>query len=329
MPSNHTIRRLPLSMMLFTALGFIVATSISNAEEPDLEKAQSVFDLKMESDYSDSGADNCLRCHDTDSDYPATKIFFTAHGNQNDKNSPMAQFQCESCHGPAGEHSVRRVPKGEEREAMIDFTHQNMPVVEMNKICSSCHQNSDDHFSGSSHEIMNVACTDCHKVHDSEHGVLKKQNQIEICGTCHIEQKLSSNKFSSHPLDFQGQMGCVDCHSPHATDNDHQLAQESVNDTCFSCHAEKRGPFVWEHEPATDNCANCHSSHGSNHADMLVQKAPFLCQNCHSSQGHPAIAYDRPGINNRSESMLLGRSCMNCHGQIHGSNHPSGSTLQR
>ncbi|MBT8449750.1 MAG: cystathionine beta-synthase, partial [Gammaproteobacteria bacterium] len=98
---------------------------------------------------------------------------------------------------------------------------------------------------------------------------------------------------------------------------------------CFSCHAEKRGQFVWEHEPATDNCANCHSSHGSNHADMLVQKAPFLCQNCHSSQGHPAIAYDRPCINNRSESMLLGRSCMNCHGQIHGSNHPSGSTLQR
>jgi len=26
---------------------------------------------------------------------------------------------------------------------------------------------------------------------------------------------------------------------------------------------------------------------------------------------------------------MLGRACLNCHSQVHGSNHPSGATLHR
>ena len=26
------------------------------------------------------------------------------------------------------------------------------------------------------------------------------------------------------------------------------------NETCYQCHAEKRGPFLWEHQPARDDC---------------------------------------------------------------------------
>ena len=29
------------------------------------------------------------------------------------------------------------------------------------------------------------------------------------------------------------------------------------------------------------------------------------------------------------DAMVMGRSCMNCHTQVHGSNHPSGFSLMR
>ena len=32
------------------------------------------------------------------------------------------------------------------------------------------------------------------------------------------------------------------------------LKEASVNDNCYKCHAEKRGPFLWEHPPVRENC---------------------------------------------------------------------------
>jgi DmsE family decaheme c-type cytochrome len=327
MNNNNTYHH-QIMIFLMLLITWLLLPGVFLAEEKSAEPG-SVIELKYESEYSDAGADSCLNCHDADSDFPATKIFFTAHGDRLDKNSPMAQLQCESCHGPAGEHTKRRVASGEEREAMISFNKKNVPVEELNGICSSCHKDSESHFLGSGHDMSNVACSDCHSVHEKHDQVQIKQLQPEVCGSCHMEQKHAANRFSTHPMKYEGQMGCTDCHAPHGSVGDHLLVAETVNDTCFSCHAEKRGPFVWEHEPATESCTNCHLSHGSNQPDMLVQRSPFLCQTCHSSQGHPSLAYDRPGINPLAESMMLGRSCANCHSQVHGSNHPSGSLLQR
>jgi hypothetical protein len=63
---------------------------------------------------------------------------------------------------------------------------------------------------------------------------------------------------------------------------------------------------------------------------MLTSRAPLLCQSCHSQSGHPSIAYDADGLPAGTPSQfLLGQSCMNCHVQVHGSNHPSGSKLMR
>ena len=337
---TNILRKLPaqltrnwLTLLLVPIV--LIVLPVQAADEVDEEKAQSVLELKHNSDYSDAGADSCVNCHDAESDFPATKIFMTAHGNRTNPKSPMAQFQCEACHGPGGEHTVRRVEEGEVREPMIDFKNHNVPVGELNQICSSCHKSTDTHWQGSTHEQSDVACSDCHVVHESKDIIKEKHNQVMVCGACHQEQKLATKRFSRHPLASsdqivgQGQMGCTDCHSSHGSFSDHMLVEETVNDTCFQCHAEKRGPFVWEHEPVTDSCETCHTSHGSNQPDLLVQRAPFLCQSCHSSEGHPALAYDRPGASPLSETMMLGRSCSSCHSQVHGSNHPAGSLLQR
>jgi len=127
-------------------------------------------------------------------------------------------------------------------------------------------------------------------------------------------------------------MGCTSCHAPHGSPNDKLLVNESTNETCFQCHTEKRGPFLWEHQPATEDCALCHAPHGSNHDGMLTLKKPTLCQTCHSSQGHPSLAQDNSVIDDPispSTAFILARSCTNCHAQVHGSNHPSGYKLQK
>ena len=318
-------------MLLLIGLYGVLFAEVSIANDSKQKLAgdtlqSDTLQIKQVSSYSEKGADTCLKCHDEDSDFPVLDIFKTPHGVKTDKHSPMGQLQCESCHGPAGKHTKKRIKKGEFREEMISFKQGNeIPVTEKNKICSSCHEKIDkSHWAGSTHQVNDVACSDCHQIHAVKDPVQIKSFQVEVCGDCHQSQKLASKRFSTHPLNSGEQMGCVDCHKPHGSDSEHLLVGEDTNDTCFQCHAAKRGPFAWEHEPASEDCALCHSPHGSNHKAMLKQKAPFMCQNCHSSQGHPGLAQGSSGLTSPA-----GRSCTNCHSKVHGSNHPSGNLLQR
>lgn len=283
--------------------------------------------------YSKDGADTCLQCHDQTSNFPVMAIFNSAHGSKDSKNAPFSTtaLQCETCHGAVGEHAVKRLRKSESRAPMIAFNAQdNIASEEKSAICLACHQKSAaTHWQGSSHQVNNLTCNDCHQIHVSEDPILTKSNQLEQCGQCHKSAKLTAHRASTHPL-RSGQMGCSDCHQPHDSNSDKLLIADTVNETCFQCHAEKRGPFLWEHEPVTDSCLNCHQAHGSNQANLLTQRAPYLCQNCHSSQGHPSFSFGSSNLPQQSPSaFLLGRSCNNCHSKVHGSNHPSGSQLQR
>ena len=125
-------------------------------------------------------------------------------------------------------------------------------------------------------------------------------------------------------------MTCSDCHNVHDGNNDFLLNADNINDNCYSCHAEKRGPFLWEHAPVTEECTLCHQPHGSNHPAMLTRRPPLLCQQCHSAAGHPGVAYTVDEIEDSSANrFLLAKSCTNCHSQVHGTNHPSGASRIR
>ena len=88
--------------------------------------------------------------------------------------------------------------------------------------------------------------------------------------------------------------------------------------------------LYWEHAPVTEDCSDCHEPHGSNHQGMLSLRGPMLCQSCHSQAGHPSVPYKDSALAGGSASQfLLGQNCLNCHSQVHGSNHPSGSKLMR
>lgn len=286
--------------------------------------------LSQESaEYSRRGADTCLACHD---DAVTLAVFRTPHGVPNDAASPFGhqQLQCEACHGPGDAHSGR-VRRGQERSPILSFsdTYPASPAVE-NEPCLACHDRDVGFgWHDGPHGADEVACADCHTSHAPRDAVLQTATQPETCYGCHQLQRTETVKAFAHPF-FEGKMDCAGCHAMHSDTVATNLVSETLNDTCYECHAEKRGPFLWEHAPVSEDCGACHAPHGSNHPGMLTQRGPFLCQSCHSQSGHPSIAQDADGLPaNLPSQYLLGQNCMNCHTQVHGSNHPSGSKLMR
>lgn len=285
------------------------------------------------SDYTEKGADTCLRCHDEDSEFPVFSIFKTKHAVPADKRTPFAGLQCETCHGPGAKHAVRIRPgSGKKRPLVVNFGPKSFfPVAKQNAMCLQCHEN--DHrigWHGSVHESADLACVSCHRIHTAHDPVLSKVSQPDVCYACHKKVRADFHKPSAHPVRF-GQLACTDCHQPHgAVPTTALLIKPTVDQTCYTCHAEKRGPFLWEHPPVAEDCTLCHTPHGSINPSLLVKRPPLLCQQCHSPSGHPSVPRTSTALAGGSPSgFLLAGSCTNCHSQVHGSNHPSGVKLMR
>ena len=234
---------------------------------------------------------------------------------------------CENCHGPGKEHVDAGGGKG--KGGLITFAKNDpTPVEKRNAVCLTCHTKGNRVFwKGSTHEMRDVGCTSCHRIMEPTSGKsqLAKETELETCGTCHLQKRAAQMKSSHMPV-REGKMTCTSCHNPHGTVTPALLKENSLNDTCYSCHAEKRGPFLWTHPPVQENCANCHDPHGSNHEKMLKIARPRLCQQCHIETRHPTNPY---GTDPASLKFMLGRQCSNCHAVIHGSNHPSGFAFTR
>jgi len=290
----------------------------------------------MGTQYSEKGADTCLDCHDAESDtatFTTAGIFKGRHAHRGDARSPFGPggLQCEACHGPGARHSV----KNSKKTATINSLKPNsfLSVAERNQPCLDCHQGqSRTAWHVGAHDRSQLACTDCHKMHVERDAVLDKGGQPEVCLRCHKQQRADFQKASTHAVRF-GRMSCSDCHNAHGSTSPAMLNKPTVNLTCYSCHADKRGPLLWEHAPVAEDCTLCHSSHGSVRTALLNKSPPLLCQQCHSAAGHPSVARTgaalRGGDAVSTSIFLVAGSCTNCHSQVHGSNHPAGAKLMR
>ena len=295
-----------------------------------------------------NGDAKCTKCHDEADGPELLAIGKTKHGTNADKRTPS----CTSCHGDSEKHLGH---KGSDKPPKPDRTFGKNSMTssaDRSGTCLTCHQkDSKRHlWAGSAHEARDVACNSCHQVHSAKDRVRDKRTQSEVCFTCHKEQRALTEKPSHHPIP-EGKMGCSDCHNVHGSAGPKLLTRDTTTDTCYQCHAEKRGPFLWAHQPVTDDCSNCHNPHGTTAEYMLKTRPPFLCLSCHDPSSHPGnvpgvasnvnmrtnaggvvLSGTTPADNFNSSGVVgktQGLSCMNCHINIHGSNNPMNSTRAR
>ena len=270
-----------------------------------------------------AGTEACVTCH-TDQE---TSLKGTKHGQVHNPRSPAGTLGCESCHGPGQAH-VDDDAKGN----IAKFSALTPEAA--SETCLTCH-NKGKHagWAGSAHESRNLSCTTCHSAHKpaSFANQLVKASETQLCASCHRVQVAKTERAVAHMPVREGKMSCSSCHNPHGSINNVKALAvgTSINESCYSCHAEMRGPKLWEHAPVVQNCATCHDPHGSSNDRMLNVRMPMLCQRCHVATRHPASIYDNNAITVNKSNRMFGRSCVNCHSNVHGSNHPSGQFYMR
>lgn len=274
---------------------------------------------------------DCQTCHEKAAG-PAFQ--HTAHAKQDQS--------CATCHPNVAEHAKAQMA-GETGGPVP--TLKTLTAPEINQVCLTCHEKrNQENYSMSLHDRRNVACTSCHGIHEykSAKAQLKTRTDAETCYTCHKAERAKSMRTSHHPV-REGKMGCASCHNPHDGSRPKMLRADSVNELCYQCHTEKRGPFAFEHAPVREDCTSCHEPHGTNHPRLLQQKLPNLCWNCHLSgsghfgsgdnasteQGVPVAPPGAPSGYPTVNSRFIERSCRTCHVKLHGSNHPSGAFFLR
>jgi len=274
------------------------------------------------------GVEVCMGCHE---DHYKTYMIST-HSKKGIPGSPANQAGCESCHGPGAAHVEK---SGERGVGIFIFSKKIADAKSKSAKCLSCHEEGPDlsFWDMSRHKVSDVSCDNCHTVHSGTRKNLKAP-QPDLCNICHRSIRLQANKTSHHPI-REGKLKCTDCHDHHGGFGPTMIKGDSINDLCYKCHAEKRGPYMWTHPAVEENCLNCHVPHGSNHAKLLVSRMPQVCRNCHDFTRHPSTVYTRfetfQGSATSGKNRMFARSCMNCHSNIHGSNAPSlrGKTFVR
>ncbi len=320
--------------MTFKTMAIALASSLAIAICATTAWAVETPTSETTAAYAEKGDKACLRCHD---EAPYNLILKTKHGVKGDPRTPAANHGCESCHGASPEHIAT---KGKSAKPAVVFSGPDAsPADVRNQACQACHKGGERmKWRGSQHEANEVACNNCHTVHADKDPVLSKATEFEKCFTCHSEQRAESFQISHHPV-REGKVGCSDCHNTHGSPGPKLVKGFRINDTCYECHAEKRGPYLWEHQPVRENCDNCHAPHGSTQRAMLTERMPFLCSSCHSghSEASGGIFAGRgslPGRNGgavpSSEGLVLSsRSCVSCHSKVHGSNSAAGEGFFR
>ena len=254
---------------------------------------------------------------------------------------------CEGCHGPGSlyiKEMAAAMGKGRSPNdvgkgpwaGLITFRKDSGESAETdNQVCMTCHEKgAQASWRASTHAFRGLRCVDCHiimravsprfqlaKAEDANPFIVTRP-ETQVCLRCHLKQKMRMTLPSHMPL-FEGLMTCTDCHNPHGGPYPDQLVRATVNQTCYTCHAEKRGPFLWMHPPVVQNCLNCHDPHGSINRSMLKLRPPRLCQQCHIGAFHPGTPAGSGTV------FVFSRACTNCHSAIHGSNAPGGVDLTR
>ena len=272
------------------------------------------------------GSQACRTCH------PDVWLNFYKNPHARSLQSGMAkpeQSGCESCHGPGAAHV-----KAHGGKATIVAFSQLAPGQVLDR-CLSCHAKdfSRVNIRRSAHTEAGVVCTSCHSIHKSTTPrYLLAKVQRDVCYGCHAPVRAQFEMPVHHRVN-EGVIQCTDCHNPHGSFAPTwrmaarpRLVTAAVGneEPCLKCHADKRGPFAFEHASLrVDGCETCHVPHGSTNPKLLTRPVVFtMCLECHNGAGTFGRTNDGVPLQSPSHNMLDPRyqRCTQCHVMIHGSN---------
>lgn len=257
----------------------------------------------------------CADCHDT----VAAEFQANPHALALGREA-AAGAVCASCHAGGKEHvdaggdaALIKKPAGETGAAT----------------CLSCHDGKTHNGiePKGSHAVAGVTCDSCHAIHGAKPApALLRRAGSELCVSCHPNIRGSFGKPYTHRMhesvDGSGKAGmqCYSCHNPHGR-GDGLLKQTAAGEpACLSCHADKRGPYVFTHGALiAGTCQSCHEPHGSANPMMLTRsRVAQLCLECHSNITGTTLGSQPPSLHDMRSPRY--QSCTTCHTAVHGSN---------
>lgn len=273
------------------------------------------------------GEKECAQCH-----RPFAESFDRSpHASYvRDPKLPVEKRGCEACHGPGEIHLV----DVKDWTKVISFSRLKPKEVAL--VCLRCHADTMrlSQWHRTAHAQSDTTCTACHQIHRDgekraqdkvrsdglklmrqvfvtapEPKALLKADELTLCGSCHQREVNEFRLNFRHPVP-EGRLVCSDCHDIHPSKAAHKKVR-GIKEMCITCHAEKAGPFAFEHDPVAgwtgEGCTECHRPHGSQNPRLLKAFSRGLCNQCHTDKGN---------------NHYPGQSCWNagCHTAVHGSN---------
>lgn len=173
------------------------------------EHGKAVSDPVFQQAWQEAGnPKECLTCHTTGFDLET--------GTWEDDG-----VACATCHSP--------IPNNHPDEDI-------MPTDISSRLCGTCHLQTHEEWSDSTHAQEDLSCVRCHNPHTTN---LRAADPQELCAACHNEEV----HFFEYTIHAQEDVTCMDCHL--------QVSAVQMGDG----HGARHHTFTVE----MDTCAKCHT----------------------------------------------------------------------
>ena len=197
--------------------------------------------------------------------------------------------------------------------------HDKQPIEKSR--CTGCH---DPHSSDMPKLLLPYPhgpyaaglCSSCHPAAKGGNVGLTAATVDSLCYNCHTNFKAEMEGAGSrHKLLSQSDRSCMECHDPHAANQEYHL-KKPAQELCVSCHdvppkqnAQGGAPLPvsdgrdaqylklsskYVHEPSKKSCLICHDAHASQFPKELRISMRDLCMDCHGPNSEKIVQSSQP-----------------------------------